>query len=169
MFDYREVYQLHARFSSRGRSRRKSLMVKKRIALKVPFAEAFEKRLHKKYDEYRIWDIRKAPSPGLFKNIYKIGISSDTDRRVEEINDDPKSGRTEYFLLYPSQAASIRIQIRTYWLAFWLLQIGILCAVSLYVLSLPPLTVDFHFILFIVQDGSAQSRPFYKSVFGRHH
>ena len=60
--------------------------------------EAAEKELHEKFGDSRIKDITRRRMPILFQGHYKIGLSKDVRKRVEQINESRlKDGKTEYF------------------------------------------------------------------------
>lgn len=95
--DIRYVYLLR-------RSGRKTRCI---FSAKVVGAENKEVLLHEKFKDKRF--VIGSKSSG-----YKIGISNNVDRRVTEINDDYRSGKTEWFKLNPLEVLYVII-----YLGFW--------------------------------------------------
>lgn len=95
--DIRYVYLLH-----RNGEKSRCLM-----SARVVGAERKESILHEKFKEQRF--VIGSRSWG-----YKIGISNNIDRRITEINDNFRSGKTEWFKLNPFQVLYVVI-----YLGFW--------------------------------------------------
>lgn len=93
--------------------------------------EKAEKELHEKFGDSRIKDITRKRMPVLFQGHYKIGLSKDVQKRVEEINKSKlKNGKTEYFAANWLEVLFIIIQmiwisIRPYFLTITVLAFGL--------------------------------------------
>lgn len=77
-------------------------------------AEKIERKTLDRFARYRI-QYYPGIRPAFFHVIRKVGISKNPDRRISEINNDWRSGRTEYVELNYFVACWLAIYIYTLW------------------------------------------------------
>lgn len=82
---------------------------------KVWFAEHYETRLHNMFCDKRIEEIKESDKSGVFTKVIKIGISNNTKARIENIKEDLKSGKTEWFKLNDFEIVCVRLWVWVFW------------------------------------------------------
>lgn len=131
MFDYRQIYQF------RIRKRGQKIKAKTDIALRVPFAGWHERRLHNRFASDRYKDVRTIPRHQFMQRICKLGISVDAEKRRQQFEAKPESGKTETFAFTAAQQAEARNLIIWYWLRWQVVRWGTVLGGSLWIMSEP--------------------------------